>query len=824
MTTPMMAQWAECKKKAGSALLLFRLGDFYEAFEEDAAILASELDLALTKRHETPMAGIPHHAAESYIDALIAKGYRIAIAEQTEDAKVAKGLVKRDIVRIITPGTAVSCVPSKANNFFIAVTEVGKRLGLAVLDLTTAEFRAAEFECASALLSEMIALAPREILTNKRFYAKYATLFQELEKNHHPLITQEEEWRFDPTFAFNMLIAHFKTHSLDGFGLKGLESAIASSGSLLAFLRDTLSQPVDHIRSLHTWSSKDFLYLDRITARNLELTESLFDKSQKGTLLACIDLTKTPMGGRLIQSWVKQPLFSKDKIQMRQDALRSLLTLDLNPLQTHLALIRDLERLVMKIASHLASPRDLIALKVSLEPLAPIKEILNPLPASLIQVLHDELSPLPALVALIEKALVDEPPPRVSDGGVFKTGYSAELDELRALSSGSKEWLSRYQADLRASTGLKTLKVGYTKISGFYIEVSRGQAQNAPPFFHRRQTLTNAERYITPELKEYEEKILSAEERMLRLEEELFITLKKECLPYIDAIFMNAHAIAHLDCLQSLAQVARTWGWNSPDIVESTVLEIKEGRHPVIEMGGTERFIPNDTALDGEKNRLMLITGPNMAGKSTYIRQTALIVILAQMGSFIPAQGAKIGLVDKLFTRIGASDDLTRGQSTFMVEMTETANILNHATDRSLVILDEIGRGTSTYDGISIAWSVAEYLLTEEGKQAKTLFATHFAEMTKLEEKVSGAKNYTVAVHEAEGEIRFLRKIVPGGSDKSYGIHVAKLAGLPDTVIARAKEILSHLEETANRDKIFEPPRPKKVKKKEANEHQLVLF
>lgn len=820
----MMAQWAECKKKAGSAILLFRLGDFYEAFEEDATILAKELDLTLTKRQETPMAGIPHHAAESYIDALVGKGYRLAIAEQTEDAKMAKGLVKRDVVRIITPGTALGSIPSKANNFFIAVTEVNKALGLAVLDLTTAEFRATEFECENTLLSELIALAPREILTSKRFYAKHLALFVELEKNHHPLITQEDEWRFEPAFAFNTLIGHFKTHSLDGFGLKGLSGAIASSGSLLAFLRDTLSQPVDHIRSLHTWSTKDFLYLDRITARNLELTESLFDKSQKGTLLECIDVTQTPMGGRLIQSWVKQPLFSKDKIETRQEAINSLLTLDLSILQGHLSIIRDLERLVMKVASHLASPRDLIALKISLEPLTPVKEILNSLSASLVQVLYDELSPLPDLVALIDKALVAEPPLRVSDGGVFKAGYSVELDELRALSSGSKEWLSRYQAELRNSTGIKTLKVGYTKISGFYIEVSRGQAENAPPFFHRRQTLTNAERYITPELKEYEEKILSAEERILRLEEELFAALKKAILPYIDAIFMNAHAIAHLDCLQSLAHVARTWGWSQPVIAENTILDIKEGRHPVIEMRGSERFIPNDTTLDGERTRLMLITGPNMAGKSTYIRQTALIVILAQMGSFIPAKAATIGLVDKLFTRIGASDDLTRGQSTFMVEMTETANILHHATNRSLVILDEIGRGTSTYDGISIAWSVAEFLLTEEGKQAKTLFATHFAEMTKLEEKVSGAKNYTIAVHEAEGEIRFLRKIVPGGSDKSYGIHVAKLAGLPDAVIARAKEILAHLEETANRDKIFEPPRHKKVKKKEANENQLVLF
>lgn len=823
MTTPMMAQWAECKAKAGSAILLFRLGDFYEAFEGDAHILAKELDLTLTQRQQTPMAGIPHHTVDSYLETLVAKGYRVAIAEQTEEAKFAKGLVKRAIVRIVSPGTALSQA-DPSNNFFISLFQAGKSFGLAVLDLTTAEFRAAEFECENTLLSEIIKVAPREILTSRRTYEKYPALFQELGKSLTPLITQEEEWRFEETLAFGTLTAHFKTHNLDGFGLKGQSAAIQAAGSLLCFLRDTLSQPLDHIRTLHTWSSSEFLLLDRITARNLELTESLWDKSRKGTLLESLDVTQTPMGGRLIQSWIKQPLFSKEKIQTRQEAIVSLLTLNLQTLQHFLAPVRDLERLVMKISSNLAGPRDVVALKNSLVPIAPLKEWLQPLSSSLIQILKEELSPLEPLIAHISKALVDEPPLRVSDGALFRAGFSQPLDELRALSSGSKEWLARYQADLKAATGLKTLKVGFTKISGFYIEVSRQQAESVPPYFQRRQTLANVERYITPELKEYEEKILSAEEHILRLETELFDALKKEILPYIDAIFMNAHALAHLDCLQSLAAVAQSWGWRCPEITEDKLLYIEEGRHPIIEMKGAERFIPNDIDLDGEKNRLMLITGPNMAGKSTYIRQTALIVILAQMGSFVPAKVVKMGLVDKLFTRIGASDDLARGQSTFMVEMTETANILHHATDRSLVILDEIGRGTSTYDGISIAWSVAEYLLTEEGKQAKTLFATHFWEMTKLEEKVSGAKNYTVAVHEAEGEIRFLRKIIPGGSDKSYGIHVAKLAGLPDAVIGRAQEILVHLEQNAHRDRIFEPAKLKKVKKKEAQEHQLVLF
>lgn len=822
MTTPMMSQWLECKKKAGSALLLFRLGDFYEAFEEDAHILARELDLTLTKRQETPMAGIPHHASSNYIDTLVAKGYRVAVAEQMEDPKTARGLVKRDIVRVITPGTTVG-VGEKSNNFFIAVSGHSP-YGLAVLDLTTAEFRAAEFETENALLSEMIVLNPSEVLTSRSFYEKHPSIFEEIQKNSHPLITEEEEWRFEWTLAYGTLTSHFKTHNLDGFGLKGLPSAVISAGALLAYLRDMLTQSIDHVRSLHTWSSHEFLLLDRITARNLELTESLWDKSRKNTLLESLDKTLTPMGGRLIQAWIRQPLYSKEKIETRQEAIQSLLSLDLSPLQHHLEGIRDLERLVMKISSNLAGPRDLVALKSSLEPIGAIKGFLSPLPASLLQILHDELSPLEPLVELIGEALVDEPPLRVTEGSLFKKGYSHELDELKNLSSGSKEWLAAYQSELRESSGIKTLKVGFTKISGFYIEVSRGQAEKAPLPFQRRQTLTHAERYITPELKEYEEKILTAEENIARLEETLFIDLKKKILPYIDKIFMNAHALAHLDTLQSLATLAKKWGWCRPEISDEPILAIRGGRHPIIEMKGGERFIPNDTFLDGQKTRLMLITGPNMAGKSTYIRQNALIVILAQMGSFVPALSVNLGLIDKLFTRIGASDDLTRGQSTFMVEMTETANILHHATDRSLVILDEIGRGTSTYDGISIAWAVAEFLLTEEGKQAKTLFATHFWEMTKLEEKVAGAKNFTVAVHEAEGEIRFLRKIIPGGSDKSYGIHVAKLAGLPGDVIARAKEILSHLEENANRDRIFEPSKPKKLKKKQTHDNQLVLF
>lgn len=821
--TPMMAQWAECKLEANDALLLFRLGDFYEAFEEDAVTMAAALDITLTKRHETPMAGIPFHAAEGYIDTLVAKGYKVAIAEQTEAVSQAKGLVKREIVRVVTPGTSLNLKATTENNFFLSLISYKNKFGLAALDLTTGEFKAAEFEEKGLFLNEIFQLKPTEVLTSLPFAEEEIELMQEIKRLSSPLVTTVDEWHFEQVLAIGHLTSHFKVLSLDGFGLKDQIAASMAAGALLAYISDTLSQPTGHIRELQTWDLKDFLQIDRTTQENLELTESLKDKSRKNTLLETVDLTKTPMGGRLIASWVKRPLFSKEKIEMRQAAIQALFPA-LNPLQAQLALVRDLERLLMKAASNIASPRDLQALHLSLIQIPSIKALVKPLDASLTAILEEELIALPELANELYAALNEELPFRLSDGGVFKRGYNSELDELLELASGSKEWLAAYQSELKTSTGIKTLKVGYTKISGFYIEVSRMQAKEVPEHFHRRQTLTNCERYITPELKAHEEKILHAEEKIQALEMELFQKLKEKVVAHTEEIYQNAHAIAHLDALQSLSSAAKRWGWVKPQVTEEDLLIIENGRHPVIEAKGVEPFIPNDTDMDGKNLRLMMLTGPNMAGKSTYIRQNALIVILAQMGSFVPAKMAHIGLVDRLFTRIGASDDLTRGHSTFMVEMTEAANILNNATPRSLVILDEIGRGTSTYDGIAIAWSVAEFLLTEPGRTPKTLFATHFWELTKMEKEVPGVKNFTVAIHEKEGEIRFLRKIIPGDTDKSYGIHVAKLAGLPESAILRAQEILTHLEASSGRDKIFEPPKRKKVKKNKANQHQLVLF
>jgi DNA mismatch repair protein MutS len=754
---------------------------------------------------------------------LVSKGFKVAIAEQTESAKEAKGLVKRQIVRVVSPATSLNLRGSSENNFFISVIRHQGKYALAALDITTGEFKAAGFDDRSAFLSEALSLKPSEVLTTAAFRAEEALFMEELRRSHNPLVTCVEAWHFEETLAEGHLTSHFKVLSLDGFGLKNETAAIMAAGALIAFVKETLSQPTLHVREIHTWRATDALMIDRTTQDNLELTESLKDRSRKNTLLETLDVTKTPMGARLLVQWIKRPLLSCEKIAKRQEAIEALFP-KIALMQGLLSPIRDLERLVMKTASNLASPKDLAALNYSLKQIAPLKALLKSEEASLLAILEETLSPLDSLTTLLDQALVEDPPFRLSDGGAFRKGFRAELDELMDLASGSKDWLARYQMELKESTGIKTLKVGFTKVSGFYIEVSRGQASDVPDTFHRRQTLTNAERFITPELKAHEEKILHAEEKISALESALFQELKEAVLSHTDPIYHNAHAIAHLDALQSLAAAAQKWGWVKPEVNNGDQLLITEGRHPVIEAKGSEPFIPNDTAIDGASVRLMVITGPNMAGKSTYIRQNALIVLLAQIGSFVPAKSASIGLVDKLFTRIGASDDLTRGHSTFMVEMTETANILNNATDRSLVILDEIGRGTSTYDGIAIAWSVAEFLITEPNRRPKTLFATHFWELTKLEKEGKGAKNYTVAVHEKEGEIRFLRKIIPGSTDKSYGIHVAKLAGLPPKALERAEEILSHLETTAGRDKIFEPPKAKKVKKKEADPHQLVLF
>ncbi len=831
--SPMMVQWQACKEAAGSAVLLFRMGDFYEAFYEDAVILSRTLEVTLTKRQEIPMAGIPQHTCEHHVDRLISKGYRVAIAEQTEDPKLTKGLVKREVVRVVTPGTVMnsSLLSDKANNFFAAITQVGALYGLSFVDLTTGEFYLIEFDSTRELTNELHRIRPSEILVSERFKEKNQTFFQELHHGFTFLLNTHDDWRFGHQVTSDFLTSHFRVHTLDGFGLKGMVAGINAGGALLQYIQDFLCLTVQHISGIQTYSTSNYMRLDPISQRNLELTESLKDGSRKNTLLDVMDRTMTPMGGRLLRHWIKQPLLSVETIVARQDAIEILIKHPriLDEFRSRLDGVRDIERLITKISAGCGSPRDLVSLRNSFVATGPLKALLQPLTTGS-TMLHGEvgkIEPLPEMVKLLTKALVEDPPLRVSDGNVFREGYHPELDQLRELSRDSKAWLARYQVNLREETNIKTLKVGYTRMFGYYIEVSKGQAERMPESFQRRQTLVNAERFISPELKDYESKVLTAEERSLAIENELFQQLREQICHYSPLILQTAHALALLDALQSLADVARQYGYCRPVVNTGNLLDIREGRHPVIEaVHANEKFIPNDCLLDSTQNRLLLITGPNMAGKSTYIRQMALITIMAQMGSFVPAKAAAIGVVDKVFTRIGASDDLSRGQSTFMVEMTETANILNNATDRSLVILDEIGRGTSTYDGISIAWSVAEYLLNVEGRMAKTLFATHYWELTKLEEKIPGAVNYHVAVHENEEQIVFLRKIVRGGTDKSYGIHVGRLAGLPPAVIDRAKEILAHLEENANRKGVFEPAKAKVISKKKVvrNELQLSFF
>ncbi len=833
--TPMMQQWHACKERAGTSVLLFRMGEFYEAFYDDALLLAKELDLTLTKRQEIPLSGVPVHTAEIYIDRLVAKGYRVAIAEQIEDPKHAKGLVQRDVVRTVTPGTIIqsSLLADNANNYIVSVTQVGSQFGIALLDITTSEFRTIEISDLSQLFQELYRIRPSEIVTSQKWMQKHAELILEMRQSWTCIILGYDNWHFEHQQAHDYLAHHFQVISLDGFGLKGMVAAINAAGGLLHYLHESLNLPIDHITSLSTYAASQFMALDRATQRNLELTESLFDGSKRNTLLSVIDATQTPMGARLLRHWLKHPLLDHQEIILRQDNVQFFFERPSNLYGIVQALhgIRDLERLTIKAASGYATPRDLVALKCTLENIPVLKLALahcGQLPPPIAKDYH-LLENCPNVAPLIAQAIIDEPPLRLNEGNIFKDGFHAELDELRSISRDSKAWITNYQAQLRESTGIKTLRVGFTRMFGYYIEVSRGQSDRMPSQFERRQTLVNAERFITPELKQFEQKILTAEEKYIALECELFQALRQQVATYAASLHETAKALARIDCTQSLANIALKYGYVRPIVDQSDILNITEGRHPVIESANvTTAFVPNDTLLDNTSNRLMVITGPNMAGKSTYIRQVALITILAQIGSFVPAKSAHLGIVDKIFTRIGASDDLSRGLSTFMVEMTETANILNNATPRSLVILDEIGRGTSTYDGISIAWAVAEYLLTQPECSAKTLFATHYWELTKLEELIPGAVNLNVAVHENNGQIHFLHKIVRGSGDKSYGIYVARLAGLPSHVVSRAYEILQHLEQQAVQKNIFTPPTPKrpapKKNLKTANPYQLTFF
>ena len=823
--TPLMNQYKSIKKDHQDCIVFFRLGDFYEMFFDDAREASKILDIALTARQGVPMCGVPYHAAESYLSKLIAAGKKVAICDQVEDPKLARGIVKRRVTRIITPGTSIAAsdVGVKKSNYIACLCLAADTYGYAFMDVSTGEFKAIELATRLELLDELQRTAPSECLIPDSL-DENSEIARRVEGLLPTVFTRCEDWMFDYDSCYSVLTDHFRTHSLDGFGCERMTAGITAAGALISYIRDVLNQPLDQVTGITPYSTSDFMVLDPTSLRNLEILEPVRKGPQSQTLLGVMDETVTPMGGRLLVQWLRQPLIDSLEIRKRQDGVEELVQRQTrySNIRSLLRRVRDLPRLMSRTDSGYATPRDVVALKESLKISPAIKEELAEFESSILKESCQKLLPVDWLVELIERAVVNEPPAHARQGGIFKPGYNEKLDELRGTSRDGKSWIATFQEKERQRTGIKSLKVAYNKVFGYYIEITNVYRDSVPPEYVRKQTLVNSERYITPELKEYESKVLGAEEQILALEAELFEQLKKEASKATPEVQSTSEAIAVLDILSSFATSALEKNYVKPAVNEEPTISIEDGRHPVVEAAMIgERFVPNGVYLDCDENQLLVITGPNMAGKSTYIRQTALLVLMAQVGSFIPAGKASIGVVDRIFTRVGASDELTRGQSTFMVEMNETANILNNATNRSLIILDEIGRGTSTYDGISIAWAVAEYLATRPDKKAKTLFATHYHELTRLEGLFPGIKNYNVAVREWNNEIIFVRKIVPGGTDKSYGIHVAGLAGIPRELIERATEILQALEENSVKEPEFAA---RARKRKIPAPQQLLLF
>jgi DNA mismatch repair protein MutS len=820
--TPMMAQYRRIKGELPKdALLLFRLGDFYEMFFEDAQAGAQILNLALTARNGVPMCGLPHHAANAYIGRLLKAGRKVAICDQTEEARPGK-LVNREVTQILSPGTHFDerMLVAERNNFLAAICPRGKTFGLALVDLTTGDFLATELENDAALLTELERLRPAEII-----FPAEATSLRDLLRDSFKILNGYDDWTFAPETAVFTVREHFKVASLDGFGLKDKSAAIGAAGGALHYLTQHLRRDVKQLTRISFYQRGDFLTLDYTTLRHLEILEpQRHDAPRNASLYGALNKTTTPMGARLLRQWLSQPLAKVEPIRRRQGAVQAFIenSFGLDTFRQQLTNVRDLERTLGRLSSGSGNARDLVALRVALEQIPALKQTLSLVGPgcrsallkedseaaqqhgpTLVEDLDSQISESPDLVELISRAIVDEPPLPIKEGGMIRDGFDAALDELRTAQRGGKDWIAKLQADEIAATGISSLKVRFNSVFGYYIEVTKPNLDKVPPHYHRKQTVANGERFITPELKEMEGKILGAEERSVKLEYELFQRVREEVLGQLPKIQQTASALAQLDVLASFAETARLHNYCRPQIAAEGVLQIRDGRHPVLEQQLVEeRFVPNDTELGVAAGilpattspQITLITGPNMAGKSTYIRQVALLTLLAHTGSFVPAAEARIDLVDRIFTRIGASDDLARGQSTFMVEMTETANILNNATPRSLIVLDEIGRGTSTFDGLSLAWSIIEFLHNQVG--AKTLFATHYHELTELSARLPRLKNFNVAVREWHDQIVFLRKIVEGGTDKSYGIQVARLAGVPKEVLERAKQILGNLEES----------------------------
>jgi DNA mismatch repair protein MutS len=804
-STPMMRQYLEIKADYPETILFFRLGDFYEMFLDDAVKASRILDIALTSRNrsadgtDVPLCGVPYHSAAPYIAKLIEAGEKVAICEQVEDPKTAKGIVKRQVVKVVTPGLVVESesLSPKENNYLLAISAGNSRqTGLAFLDLSTGEFRVTELENAEAAAAEVVCVNPREILVPASF--RDSPKMRELGiASGERIITYLDEWVFDRDYCQRLFTGHFGVASPDALGCGGLKEGLPAAGAILHYLGETQMGKAAHIRTITPYRTREYLVLDEATRRNLELTATLADGRRKGSLMGLMDRTATAMGGRKLRHWINYPLVSIDVIAERQDAVEEMLgdPSKRGEIASLLGGVYDLERLNGRISLASASAKDLVALKESLLRLPAIKEKLAGSSAKLLQYLDAEIDPLGDMASLIAGGIVENPPFVMREGGIIADGYNAELDELRAISREGKGFIARLEAQEKARTGISSLKIRYNKVFGYYIEVTKSNLAGVPDDYTRRQTLANAERFITPELKEYEEKVLGAEERIAELEYSLFQEIRELAAAQGERIARSADRIACVDLICSLAELAHDRGYCRPMVDDGDIISISEGRHPVIEaMGLGERFVPNDVTLDSGENRIIIITGPNMAGKSTFMRQVALITLMAQIGSFVPAAEARIGVVDRIFTRVGATDNLARGQSTFMVEMTETANILRNATRQSLVILDEIGRGTSTFDGVSIAWAVAEYLHDSGEHSPKTLFATHYHELTELAVTRNGIKNHNIAVREWNDQIIFLRKIVPGGTSHSYGIQVARLAGVPLEVIDRAREILRNLE------------------------------
>ena len=800
--TPMMKQYMQTKEEYKDCILFYRLGDFYEMFFDDALTASKELEITLTGKNcgleeRAPMCGIPYHAVDSYLNRLVSKGYKVAICEQVEDPKTAKGIVKREVIRVVTPGTNLDTqgLDETKNNYIMCIVYMADRYGLSVADVTTGEYLVTELDSQTKLMDELYKFMPSEIVCNEAFYMSGLDL-DDLKKRLHMAIYSLEAWYFDDALCRETLQEHFKVASLEGIGLSDYECGMIASGALLKYLEETQKNSLSHMSRLTRYATGNYMVLDSATRRNLELVETLREKQKRGSLLWVLDKTKTAMGARTLRKYVEQPLIDKESIVKRLDAVAELKdnAICREEIREYLNPVYDLERLVGKITYQSANPRDLIAFQSSLSMLPSVKCILKDMESDLLKEIYEELDPLEELCDLVGRAIQEEPPLAMKEGGIIKDGYNEEVDRLRKAKSEGKNWLADLETKEREKTGIKNLRIRYNKVFGYYLEVTNSFKDLVPDYYTRKQTLANAERYIIPELKELEDTILGAEDKLCALEYELYCEVRNTIAAELTRIQRTAKAVAKLDVIASLALVAERNNYVRPKINEKGVIDIRDGRHPVVEkMIPNDMFIANDTYLDDKKQRISIITGPNMAGKSTYMRQAALIVLMAQLGSFVPASSANIGLVDRIFTRVGASDDLASGQSTFMVEMNEVANILRNATSKSLLILDEIGRGTSTFDGLSIAWAVVEYISNSKLLGAKTLFATHYHELTELEGKISNVNNYCIAVKEKGDDIVFLRKIVKGGADKSYGIQVAKLAGVPDPVINRAKEIVEEL-------------------------------